>query len=246
MRLIFCRFSRRLGRAGAAGLIVMLFGLGGCQHQHGWWADGAQKPPQTGLQPAPPARRTAPVNATPPAPDTADSAIPPAEQLRPTVDITAAHTVHLPPPDLPESQNSSASATAADAATTMLLPVTLRARNPHQRALRLRASTPCAVFDWWILALADASPAAAEHSSPDSPENLPEKVAADIIQAEPNRLCAQVVVGAQLPAGQRREAAHVLSLEPQRYRPGGRYRLAYTFWGQPGHHDFTVAAPPRP
>ena len=106
--------------------------------------------------------------------------------------------------------------TTINASGETVLHVTVRLHNPTKQSVQLFAGTPCAVFRWAV-ASADK-----------------------IVQREPNRLCAQVVAAAVLPAHESIEQQHKITLDNARYRGGDEYLLRYQFWRHDGVHAFTL------
>lgn len=102
----------------------------------------------------------------------------------------------------------------------MTLQVIVRLHNPTKHGVKLFAPTPCAVFRWSVVA------------------------AAREVQAQPRRLCAQVVATDTLRPGREVADLYQLALDPDRYAAGERYRLNYQFWRHKGQHEFTVTAAP--
>lgn len=99
----------------------------------------------------------------------------------------------------------------------MVLPVTAQLRNDRKESIKLMAGTPCAVFSWQVLSM-DGEP----------------------VEAEPNRLCAQVVASQTLKSGEQTGSRYEILLTRNLYSSGRSYRLAYKFWGYPGEHIFIV------
>ncbi len=132
---------------------------------------------------------------------------------------TRAHNASSPSPQTPTAAQVSIVAPVAvtiDANGETVLEVTVRLHNSSAQPLQLFAGTPCAVFRWAV-ASADK-----------------------IVQREPNRLCAQVVAAAVLPAHESIEQQHKITLDNARYRSGDEYLLRYQFWRHDGVHAFTL------
>ncbi len=101
---------------------------------------------------------------------------------------------------------------------TVSLPVSLNLKNNTQETTLLEVTTPCEIIRWFIINIDGA-----------------------FVQAPAEETCSQVVMKANLPAGQFSQDELVIPLDAQRYEPGVRYRLMVRYWGQDGNKDFEIA-----
>ena len=106
------------------------------------------------------------------------------------------------------------------AAAIMKLPLTLRLHNNGKRLIGLSASTHCAIFRWSVVTTQSGT-----------------------VESEPNYSCAQAIASDILSPTQLVEQSYLVSLDAQRYNAGKYYRLMFSFWGYPGHHDFMIKQP---
>ncbi len=102
-------------------------------------------------------------------------------------------------------------------ADSIPLSVVVQIENNTKEAAKLEVPTTCHIFRWFVT----------------SPEG-------EFIQAEKNELCTQVVMTANLPAGERAEETMQIDLDPRRLQPGKEYVLSFRFWGQDGQALFTA------
>ncbi len=106
------------------------------------------------------------------------------------------------------------------AAGVMELPLTLRLRNNGKRIIGLSASTPCTIFRWSVVSAQSRT-----------------------VESQPNELCVQAIASNILSPVQQVEQSYQVLLDAQRYNAGKYYRLIFSFWCYPGHHDFMVKQP---
>ena len=97
------------------------------------------------------------------------------------------------------------------------LPVTVRLKNNTEEIARLEVPSPCNIIRWYI-------------TSRDG----------DLMQAPAAETCSQVVLKANLPAGQFSQDEFEIPLDTQRYQDGSHYRRMLRYWGQDGTKDFKV------
>ena len=102
-----------------------------------------------------------------------------------------------------------------NAAVTM--PVSVRLKNNTEEAALLEVPTPCNIIRWYIT-----------------------NADGDFVQAPAKENCAQVVMKANLPAGQISEDEVQIPLDAARYQPDTKYKLMLRYWGQDGSTQFEV------
>lgn len=102
-------------------------------------------------------------------------------------------------------------------ADSIPLSVLVRIKNNTKEPAKLEVPTTCHIFRWFVT----------------SPEG-------EFIQAEKNELCTQVVMTANLPAGEKAEETMQIDLDPRRLQPDTEYVLSFRFWGQDGQALFTA------
>jgi len=83
----------------------------------------------------------------------------------------------------------------------------------------LEVPTPCHIFRWFVTT-----------------------AEGEFIQSKAEEICAQVVMTATLPAGGKSEEEFEIALDPGRLTPGAQYIMAFRYWGQDGHAEFTAQA----
>lgn len=103
--------------------------------------------------------------------------------------------------------------------TSVTLPISLQLKNNTQETALLEVSSPCNIIRWYITS-----------------------IEGEFVQAPGQEMCSQVVMRANLPAGNISEDELIISLDAQRYIPGQRYRLMLRYWGQDGSHEFEIEA----
>ncbi len=104
---------------------------------------------------------------------------------------------------------------AAVSAKAALIQAQVAIANTNAKPAVLSAPTPCQVADWRIV----------------GPEGK-------TVAAKRPALCAQVTQSLTLNPGQRLTKTILLPLDPGALRPGGRYRVEFRFWGNPGAAAF--------
>jgi hypothetical protein len=101
--------------------------------------------------------------------------------------------------------------------TNVNLPVSLQLKNNTQETALLEVSSPCNIIRWYITS-----------------------IEGEFVQAPGAEPCSQVVMRANLPAGNISQDELIISLDAQRYIPGQRYRLMLRYWGQDSSHEFEI------
>lgn len=100
---------------------------------------------------------------------------------------------------------------------TVSLPVSVRLKNNTQETALLEVPSPCNIIRWFII-------------TKDG----------EFVQAAGEEVCTQIVMKANLPAGQFSLDDFVIPLDTQRYEAGVHYRLMVRYWGEDGSKDFEV------
>ncbi len=100
---------------------------------------------------------------------------------------------------------------------TVTMPVNVRLKNNTDETALLEVPTPCNIIRWYIT-----------------------NVDGDFVQAPAKENCAQVVMKANLPAGQVSEDELQIPLDTERYQTNTRYKLMLRYWGQDASKDFEV------
>lgn len=99
-----------------------------------------------------------------------------------------------------------------------VIEVKVRLTNNTREPATLRAASSCKVFRWQIFARSG-----------------------DMVQSKVNEdTCPATEVAAILPSGEKVEEFYSIPLEPQRYRAGDAYLVAYWYWGYEGEFQFTA------
>lgn len=97
------------------------------------------------------------------------------------------------------------------------LPVSVRLKNNTEETALLEVPSPCNIIRWYI-------------TNQDG----------DFVQAPAAETCSQVVMKANLPAGQFSQDEVEIHLDTQRYQAGAVYKLMVRYWGQDGTKNFKV------